>query len=48
MKHKNPCHGLRVEKPKNDLSDMFVKTLAEAVGKDEEYTRKLFNIKKND
>ena len=47
IKHKNPCEGLKVKKNNTDLSDMFIKTLATAVDKDEENTRKLFNLNKN-
>ena len=45
---KNPCEGLKVRKNQHDLSDMFIKTLSVAVDKDEENTRKLFNLKDNE
>lgn len=41
---KNPCKGLKVERPNNDLSDMFIETLMNATDKSEEGVRQLFNF----
>jgi hypothetical protein len=40
----NPCRHLRVERGKSGLSSKFISILATAVGRDEEYTRKLFDL----
>lgn len=42
---KNPCQNLRVERHPPVLSKMFTRLLADAVGKTELQTKKLFNIK---